>query len=402
MSERPCEVAVIGAGPYGLATTVQLRRAGVETAIFGDPMSFWRGMPRGMFLRSNWSATNMIEASGQLSLAAYQAETGDRFTAPVPLDGFVAYGEWVQERAVPDVDGRHVRLLSRRNGGFALELDDGDELRARRVVVACGIGGFARRPPAFAGLDRELVSHTSEHADFGKFCGRRVAVVGGGQSALESAALLREAGAEVDVFARSSAIVWLHGAIVRRCLGPLSRVVYAPTDVGPLWYSRLVAMPELFGRLPRRLQTPIARRCIRPACANWTRPRLEGIPLHLDCTLRSATAADGGVRLVLGDGRSHHAEHVLLGTGYRVDIARYRFLAPELLASIQRVDGYPVLARGLESSVPGLHFVGAPAAWSFGPVMRFVSGSWYSARAVARLASQRSSPRLPRPLIGLA
>jgi NADPH-dependent 2,4-dienoyl-CoA reductase/sulfur reductase-like enzyme len=387
VSEPSCDVAVIGAGPYGLATTVQLRRAGVDARVFGDPMSFWRAMPKGMFLRSNWSATNMIERSGELSLEAYRAETGDRFSTPVPLDRFVAYGDWVQRRAVPDVDRRQVRRLSRRDGAFALELEDGERLEARRVVVACGIGRFAWRPRGFEDLAPELVSHTGEHADLARFRGRRVAVIGGGQSALESAALLHEAGADVEVFVRRPAIVYLRGGIVHRILGPLSHVAYAPTDVGPLWYSRLVAMPALFGLLPRRLQTPIARRCIRPACAKWTRPRLEGIPLHLGCAVLSAAASDGGVRLALGDGRSHDADHVLLGTGYRVDIARYRFLAPELLRSIRRVDGYPVLARGLESSVPGLHFAGATAAWSFGPIMRFVSGSWYSARAVAQVAA---------------
>jgi hypothetical protein len=35
-----------------------------------------------------------------------------------------------------------------------------------------------------------------------------------------------------------------------------------------------------------------------------------------------------------------------------------------------------------ESSTPGLHFLGAPAAWSYGPTMRFVSGSWYASAAL--------------------
>jgi hypothetical protein len=74
---------------------------------------------------------------------------------------------------------------------------------------------------------------------------------------------------------------------------------------------------------------------------------------------------------------------VILGTGYRVDIADYGFLSPELLREVRCVGGYPVLRGGLESSMPGLHFAGAPAAWSFGPIMRFVSGSWFAAQALA-------------------
>jgi hypothetical protein len=75
---------------------------------------------------------------------------------------------------------------------------------------------------------------------------------------------------------------------------------------------------------------------------------------------------------------------VLLATGYRVDVALYDFLAPELLKTVRRVDGYPLLGPGFESSLPGLHFLGAPAARSFGPVCRFVSGTPYTARALAR------------------
>ena len=62
------------------------------------------------------------------------------------------------------------------------------------------------------------------------------------------------------------------------------------------------------------------------------------------------------------------------------------------MADIRLAGGYPVLGAGLESSVPGLHFVGAPAAYSFGPVMRFVVGSWYAAPAIARRAADRRQP----------
>jgi hypothetical protein len=350
------DVAIIGAGPHGLAAAAHLRRAGVEARVFGEPMGFWKTMPSGMFLRSNWSATCIGEYDGELSLDAYQADTGERFGRPVPLDRFIDYGLWVQRRVAPDVDNRLVERLTRSGEHFTLHLNDGDEARARRVVVACGIAPFARRPEEFSDLPGSLVSHTGDHADLSVFGGRRVAVVGSGQSALESAALMHEAGARVDVFARSRRIVWLKGVSIHKRLGPrLAGIVYAPTDVGPLWYSRLVAVPALFRRLPRGAQTRIAARSIRPAGSHWVRERLPDVPIHL-----------------------------LLGTGYQVDVARYPFIGGDLLADIRRVNGYPLLARGLESTVPGLHFLGAPASWSFGPIMRFVSGSWYGARELTR------------------
>jgi hypothetical protein len=87
-------------------------------------------------------------------------------------------------------------------------------------------------------------------------------------------------------------------------------------------------------------------------------------------------------------------DHVLLSTGYEIDIGRYEFLSPELVTQVERTNGHPRLRRGLESSVAGLHFVGAPAAMSFGPIMRFVVGSWYAAPAVARLAAGERQPPL--------
>jgi hypothetical protein len=81
----------------------------------------------------------------------------------------------------------------------------------------------------------------------------------------------------------------------------------------------------------------------------------------------------------------------MCGTGYQIDVAQYPFLGRPLLDGLQRAGGLPVLRRGMESSIAGLHFVGAPAAYSFGPTQRFVSGSWYASRALAgRLAPRRA------------
>ena len=86
-------------------------------------------------------------------------------------------------------------------------------------------------------------------------------------------------------------------------------------------------------------------------------------------------------------------DHVLLATGYRVDLERYRFLDRALLRQIRTLDGAPALGKGLESSVDGLHFVGLTAARTFGPVMRFVCGTWGAARAVTRGIVGRRAPR---------
>ncbi len=378
-----CDVAIVGAGPYGLAAAVHLRAAGLDTRVFGEPMSFWEGMPKGMLLRSAWDACNICFSSGELTLDRYQAASGARFGRPVPLEAFVSYARWFQRSAVPDVDQRRVMSITQNGGGYRLVLEDAETIGAARVVVAAGIGCFPWRPREFEDLPQKLATHSSEHRDLSRFAGSNVLVVGGGQSALESAALMHESGAEVAVIARAPRIIWLHGGAVQRKLGKATPLLYAQTDVGPAGISRLVANPGLFCRLPRSTQSRLAHRAIRPAGAMWLVPRLADVPISTGRRVIRAVPAGEMVDVLLDDGSARRVDHVVLGTGYRVDIARYDFLSPELLGGVRRVDGYPLLGRGFESSMAGLHFLGAPAAWSFGPIMRFVSGSWFAAQALA-------------------
>jgi FAD-dependent urate hydroxylase len=266
------------------------------------------------------------------------------------------------------------------------------------VIVAAGLSPFMYRPEPLAALPRSVCSHAYEHADLTTMRGRRVAVIGSGQSALESAALLHEAGARVEVLARAESIYWLADDDADAVAGipPARRGPFfpsrPPTDVGGRMTGWIAAAPDVFRRVPRSLQPTISYRCIRPAGASWLRPRLADVPISCGCRVTVARMRDGAVELRLDDGSSRTVDQVLLGTGYRIDVRRYPFLSDELVKDLELVDGYPVLRTGLESSVAGLHFMGAPAARSFGPIMRFVVGSWYAAPAVARRAAQRRQP----------
>ena len=390
------EVAVIGAGPHGISAATHLQRAGVSAQLFGDPMGFWRSMPEGMVLRSNLRASNMIEPAGPLSVAAFAAATGLQLEQPVLLEDFIEYGSWVQRTAVPDVDVRTVSGLERSRRGFDLQLSDGELVSARRVVLACGIEAFASMPPGYEDLPTEMVSHTGSYRDMSVFAGRRVALVGGGQSSFTCAALMREHGAaEIEVLVRDPEVIWLRGHSVMKRLGRFGPILYAPTDVGPLWYSRLLAKPDLFRLLPREVQDRIAYRSIRPACSHVVRMQLGDVRISTGVEVRGARLDGDSLRVSVSDGSEREVDHLMFGTGYSVDVARYEFLSEGILADLERVDGYPVLHRGLESSVAGLHIVSAPAARSFGPIMRFISGSWYSGAAVARQISGGASAARP-------
>jgi FAD-dependent urate hydroxylase len=399
---RDCEVAVVGAGPYGLSLGAHLNSAGIETRVFGRPMSFWREhMPKGMKLRSPWPATHIVDPDNLLSLDAYAAVTSLGRPDPLPLEDFVRYGEWFQKTALPDIDARQVERIEASGRGYTLVLDDGRTVLARRVVVAMGLANQEVRPAAFDGLPIDVVSHAADHADLALFRGQSVAVVGRGQSACESAALLREAGAEVTMICRGD-IHWLgaetSGNAHRRDLyWRMHKLLATKSGVGPFPLNWANEQPDIVHHLPHDMRTWLNAKSLRPGAAGWVRPRVDGVAVEAGRTIRSARQGGAGITLDLDNG-ARTFDHVLLATGYRIDIARLGILAPELLAAIATDEGSPALGCGYESSVCGLHFVGSAAVRSFGPLLRFVWGAGYAARAVTRfVCANRSAPVWSEP-----
>jgi FAD-dependent urate hydroxylase len=390
---------IIGAGPCGLAAAAHLRAYDVEARVFGEPLEFWsQRMPEGMLLRSRRRSSNIADPHRELTIADYERSEGRALRSPtLTRDQFIDYGRWFARQVVPDIDNRRVSAVARAGGGFRLRLADGEELAASRLIVAAGLVPFMYCPEPFASLSAAVMSHAYDHDTLAGFVGRRVAVIGSGQSALECAALLHEHGAAVEVLARAAAVHWLPDDTVPAVTATgrdwRPTVPLPPTDVGGVVTGWAAAVPDAFRRLPARIQPDMAFRAIRPAGSGWLRGRLADVPISCGVEVAEAREHDGQVTLRLADGSSRTVDHVLVGTGYRVDVQRYPFLERGLAASIAVADGgYPVLGPGLESSVPGLHFMGAAAAHSFGPIMRFVVGTWYSAPAVARRVAGRRQP----------
>ncbi len=390
MRGMACQVEIVGAGPYGLAAAAYLRSENVDLRIFGKAMESWeRHMPAGMLLRSYWEGSHISDPHGDLTLDRYQRALGVPLPRPVRRDDFINYGQWFQRKAVPDLDGRRVARIEAASKCFRVMLEDHEAVSAQRVVIATGIASFAWRPRQFNTVPPSLASHSSDHCDLGRFAGQCVVVVGGGQSALESAALLRDSGATVEVIVRAPVIHWLrYGTRLHTWLhnqaNPLRRILYPPSDVGPPGLNWIVDTPDLFRRLPVAVHSRIARRAIRPAGAGWLRPRMNGVRITTGRFIVSANLAGQQVRLRLDDGTERCVDHILLATGYRVDISRCALLTPDLMRSLRLVNGYPELSAGFEASLPGLHFLGAAAAGTFGPLMRFVAGTKYAASALAR------------------
>jgi len=379
--------AVIGAGPYGLSVAAHLLARDVPTQVFGEPLESWQAMPARMELKSVWSASSLSDPDGAYSLDRFCRATGSTPTEPIPLAFFIRYAEWFQEHAVPKVERVTVDCVRLERGGFQLALSDGRRVGAARVVVAVGVRQFAFVPEFARGLPEQLASHSGEHVDFSRFRGCRVAVVGAGQSALESAAILNDEGAHVEVIARGP-IHWINRTLYHRG-GLMRTLLYPPTDVGPPGLNWLCGAPLFMRRLPVGVRTRIETRAVRPAGAGWLRPRVEGkVPLTAFTEVLEATPGAGGLRLRLSDGTSREVDHLLLGTGYRPDVGRLEFVDPSVGEKLHRRDGFPLLDEWFESSVPGLHFVGGLAGRTFGPICRFVAGAHISAQRVARRAAE--------------
>jgi thioredoxin reductase len=373
------DVAIVGAGPFGLSSGAHLKSKGIGVGIFGDPMSFWRDhMPAGMFLRSNWAASHIADPGSRLTLDHFKADTGAKFDQPIPLQQFVAYGQWYQQKALPELQHIQVKQIEKNGSAFNVSLSNGSSLKARRVIVATGIAHFPWMPREFAGKPKSHVTHSSDHSDLSRFRGKKLAVVGSGQSALDAARILKSFEADVEVIGRQKLIRWVGQNAWLHRLGPISWCFYSNFDVGPAGISRLVGFPNLFRQLPRRLQDPISHRAIRPAGTGWQKPQLAAVPMTLDRIVTSVEIIGDKVQLKLSDSTERIVDHVIVATGYRADVSRYKFLDPSLTRALRSSAGSPILGRALESSVPGLHFAGKPAAWSFGPLLNFISGTHFA------------------------
>jgi FAD-dependent urate hydroxylase len=391
-------VAIIGAGPYGLSLAAHLAARNVEHRIFGRPMQFWSqvadaGGDRN--LRTYCFGTNISTPAPGFSFADYSRPRGLETFEPCSIDHFAAYGHWFQQSNVPWVEPVDVAHVAGRADGFTVELADGQRLDADRVIIAIGLTCFAHVPSAIASLPPALALHTSQITSFAAFEGQDVAVIGAGQSALEAAALLHEAGARPQLLVRKEAIYWMNRVPQSRSLWRRLRSPISALGSGPKAWT-LAHFPGAMHRLPDTWRTRLVKKHLPPEGAWWLRERVENrMPVHVGTTIEGASKADDRVSLrlrVANDGceRQLLVDHVVAGTGYDIDVERLAFLDPTLRAAIRRIGRAPMLSATFETSVPGLSIIGPASAMSFGPLFRFVAGAEYTAQAVSTHLASRA------------
>ena len=388
------DAVVVGAGPYGLSTAAHLLGRGLKVAVFGKTLELWRDhMPKGMRLRSHWWASNLSDPRNDHGFEQFFKGSSYAKGYPLPIEAFIDYGLWFQQRAVPDVDETYVASIARHDGAFLVTLEDGREVESRAVVMAIGLAHYAYRPEQYNGLPAGLVSHSSDHRDFSRFKGQDVVVIGGGQSAIEFAALLHEAGAAVQVVSRRR-IVWLAPDRMN-ARTTLERIRAPQASIAPGWDNWVWDhMPFLFYRFPQQRKDSYNSN-YHSGATDWLRDGVIGkVTLREGQTVAKLKVMEGKLDATISDGATLSADHIILATGYKVDISRLTMMHPALRAEIKTEMAIPILSHWFESSVAGLYFVGITSLRAFGPLFRFVAGCGAAARRVAKSVSrERVRPR---------
>ena len=379
------DLLIVGAGPFGIATSAYATHLGLDHVVVGEPMSFWKThMPQGMLLRSacDWH----LDPTDVHTIEAYLGESGrtPSDVEPLSLDFYLGYCEWfIRQKRIVSLQQIVKRLdRSAATGVFEAHMDDGTTQRARRVVLAVGMGYFAQIPAEISTmLPPDRYAHTCDTVDLARFAGQRVAIVGGRQSAFEWAALLTEAGAaEVHLTYRhdtpsftESDWTWVPQLVERIC-------------ADPGWFRAL--SDDQRSEMSRRLWGE-GRLKLEP----WLAERIERPNVHLHPRTSIAaceTRADGSMTLGLDSGERIDADFAIFATGYRVDINRVPFLAAgDLLPMIAAHEGYPALDGHFQTSIPGLYLTSMAAGGDFGPFFGFTVSVRASARAIGDHLSNR-------------
>jgi putative flavoprotein involved in K+ transport len=357
-STERVDTLIIGAGQAGLAAGYHLARRGLPFLVVDADRRV------GDHWRERWDSLRLY------SPARYDSLPGMRFPAPSSHwptgremgDYLEAYA---REFSLPVRSGARVERVAPADEGFVVSTADGSRLSARQVIVATGPFREPNVPAFAAQLDpsiRQLHSH--EYRNPTQLRDGPVLVVGLSHSGADIAYEAARAGHRTLLSGRSHGQLPINVTDSKRAMlgWPIVEFVFAKVLT---------------------IRTPIGRKMrpeVRKAGGPLLRVRLgdldrAGVERH---DVKTVGVRDG--RPMLADGTVLDVANVIWATGYRPD---YSVVAADVVGD----DGWPVEARGVSPTVPGLYFLGVPFQYAFTSML--VAGAGRDAKYVVDRIAER-------------
>ena len=327
-------VVIVGGGQSGLGIAHGLRRKGIGRVTIIDrcepgQAGIWRTIARMHQLRSAKTLPGPEWGNPELGFRAwYETLNGPAaFDAldRIPRLAWADYLSWYEQVTEAGVRYR-TRLVGVEPAGDALRLhldSDGAQRTetTRKLVLANGFkgAGGVSIPAVLRELPADLWSHTDAPFDFTRLSGKVVGVIGSGASAFDAAATALEHGArEVHLHSRRSYIDY-----------PAPGSTLPPGPPGDRGHAFVL---ELAGELPDEVRWRDWRArenasATVPLDSMARAVASKNFHVHLDCNWTDAVAGRGGVIAHIS-GKKHRFDHVIAGTGYRIDLSAQ----PELAA----------------------------------------------------------------------
>lgn len=352
------DLIIIGSGPFGISLASHAVSNNLEYKLFGYPMDFWKNqMPQDMFIRTPHEFVSFSDSKDELTVQQFSLETDIELVTPLPRPIFVQYANWFAQKSGIEFTPNKIIKVKNQAGYYEVISETGEQYTAKNVVVATGVEHYKYLPDFLKQLPPQMVTHTSGYTTFSQFKGKRVVVLGSGQSAWEAAGLLHRDGADVELIYRKEGPNYA---------GSRENEI-ALRDVGDVFYQLPIEEKKQgWGQSPGSV-------------AHFLKPYVEGlVPQNAGVSIEHIEPInEEEVRIVLSDGTDKTVNHIIAATGFRIDLDQVPFFDEDLLSIINREEGYshfPKLNESFESSLSGLYFAGPLSSHSHGPTFRFILG----------------------------